>query len=419
MAYIEKRGKNSFRLNVVIGYDKIGKPLLERKNVKAKNPTEARKHLTLFEAEILNGKYVKVDDRMTLDLFYVEWQEKFAKENLTPDTCQNYVNILKRRILPVYGHMKLKDIKPIHVVNFIDDLKNKGKRLDGKDGALSASSVANCHRAFNSVLSFAVRLELIKDNPAKAVKPPKVKIKKSEVYSKVEVEILMSNLISYPLRWQALIMLALTTGAREGEIAALEFKHVDFEKVRIHIEQSLTEVTGEGLRLKQTKNERWRYVSLPGPMLNMLDKLKIQRSQENSVVNDMREWPDHFFIFANEFGKPIRPDSISQWWKRFTTRHKMKHIRFHELRHTSATMLINEGVHPKVISERLGHADISTTMNIYGHVLAEADQSAAQHFDSFFIGSDQKLIHSQNGSELGVNSISNVQKISETSKLKP
>ncbi|CAM4019957.1 tyrosine-type recombinase/integrase [Mesobacillus zeae] len=390
MAYIEKRGKSSFRLNVVIGYDKKGKALLERKNVKAKNATEAKKLLTLFEAEILNGKYVKVDDRMTLDLFFDEWLEKHAKENLTPDTCQNYVNIIRKRILPVYGHMKLKDIKPIHIVNFVDDLKKNGKRLDGKEGSLSASSIANCHRAFNNLLSFAVKLELIKDNPAKAVKPPKVKIKKSDVYSKEEIEVLISNLEKYPLRWQVLIMLALTAGAREGEIAALEFKHIDFEKCRIQIEQSLTEVTGKGIKLKQTKNERWRYVSVPSSLLTMLKRLKVQRSQEQMIVGDMREWTSHFFIFANEFGKPIRPDSISQWWKRFTTRHKMKHIRFHELRHTSATLLINEGVHAKVISERLGHADISTTMNIYGHVLTEADQTAAQHFDSLFRKTGEK-----------------------------
>ncbi|GIN88943.1 hypothetical protein J6TS2_53290 [Heyndrickxia sporothermodurans] len=116
----------------------------------------------------------------------------------------------------------------------------------------------------------------------------------------------------------------------------------------------------------------------------MLKQLYVQREQAKEDVGDAWEWGDHFFLFGNEFGKPIRPDSISQWWRRFTKKYKIKHIRFHDLRHTSATHLINEGVHPKVISERLGHADISTTMNIYGHVLAEADKSAASHFDHFF-----------------------------------
>lgn len=225
---------------------------------------------------------------------------------------------------------------------------------------------------------------MIKENPAKEVKPPKVKSKKSDVYSKEELDLLIEKLREKPFHWQILILLALSSGAREGEIAALEWKHINFEKGTVYIEQSLTEVIEEGVRLKSTKNERCRTVSLPIDLVKMLEQYNDQCIHERSKIEDILEWPDHFFIFANEVGKPIRPDSISQWWRRFTSKYKLKHIRFHELRHTSATLLINEGVHAKVISERLGHADISTTMNIYGHVLAEADQTAAKHFDSFF-----------------------------------
>lgn len=387
MASIEKRGKNSFRLSVVIGYEQDGTPIRERKTVKAKNPTEAKKQLTLFEAEILNGQYMQIEEKMTLTTFFQnEWLEKYADDpnNLTPDTRQNYINIMEKRILPKYGHMKLADIKTIHILNFINDLKKDGKRLDGREGPLSPSSIANCYRAFNNVLSRATEWKMIKENPATDVKPPKIKVKKSDVYSKEEVSRLLSCLEEKPFHWKVLVLLALATGAREGEIAALEWKHIDFEKGTVYIEQSLTEVVGKGVHLKSTKNERSRKVSLPDNLLVILRKLKTRRSHEQLLVGDMREWPDHFFIFANEFGKPIRPDSISQWWKRFTTKYKLKHIRFHELRHTSATLLINKGVHAKVIQERLGHADISTTMNIYGHVLIEADQAAASHFDSLF-----------------------------------
>lgn len=386
MASIEKRGKNSYRLSVVIGYESDGTPIRERKTVKAKNPTEAKKMLTLFEAEILQGQYLKVEEKMTLNLFFKEWLEKYANDpnNLSPDTRQNYINILEKRILPKYGHMKLADIKTIHIVNFVNDLKKDGRRLDGKKGPLSPSSIANCYRAFNNILSRAAEWQLIKENPAAAVKQPKITVKKSDVYSKEELNTLFTHLEKKPLHWKVLISLAISTGAREGEIAALEWKHIDFEKGTVFIEQSLTEVTGEGIQLKSTKSKRSRTVSLPGHLLKMLEKFNEQAVYERALVEDKLEWPDHFFIFANEFGKPIRPDSISQWWRRFTSKYKLKHIRFHELRHTSATLLINEGVHAKVISERLGHADISTTMNIYGHVLSEADQAAASHFDSFF-----------------------------------
>lgn len=388
MASIEKRGKDSFRLTVIIGYKEDGSKIYQRKTVKAKNPTEAKKKLTLFEAEILNGNYVNIEEKITLNAFFKEWLEKYANDpiNLTPDTRQNYINILKNRILPVYGHLKLTDIKTIHVLNFMNDLKKEGKRLDGKKGQLSASTIANCYRAFNNVLSRAADWKLIKDNPAKNVKPPKIKIKKSEVYSKEELNEIFRLLESYPLQWQVLITLAITTGARQGEIAALEWNHIDTEKNTLLIEQSLTEVVGKGVMVKSTKSGRIRAVSLPVSLVNMLKKLKTKQNEEQSKISDKldKDWKDHNFVFANEFGKPIRPDSISQWWSRFIDKNKVKKIRFHDLRHTSATLLINEGVHAKVISERLGHADISTTMNIYGHVLAEADQTAASHFDSFF-----------------------------------
>jgi integrase len=390
LASIEKRGKSSYRLTVVIGYDSKGNPIRERKNVKAKNPTEAKKLLTLFEAEILNGQYIKIEENMTLIRFYDDWLDKYAKVNLSPDTTQNYINILNKRILPIYGHMKLVDIKTIHIINFLNDIKKDGRRLDKKKGPLSDSSIANCYRAFNNILSRAAEWKLIKENPAAAVKQPKIKMKKSEVYSKEDMEKLLSLLDNYPFHWRTLVYLALSTGAREGEIAGLEWKHIDFEKKTVLIEQSITDATGEGVKIKSTKNGKSRIVSLPDPLIQMLTKLELIRTAEKSQVEDRWEWEVHFFIFGNEFGKPIRPDSISQWWSRFIKKNKLKKIRFHDLRHTSATLLINEGVHAKVISERLGHADISTTMNIYGHVLAEADQSAANHFNAFFQNRSEK-----------------------------
>lgn len=161
-------------------------------------------------------------------------------------------------------------------------------------------------------------------------------------------------------------------------------KHVDFEIGTIRIEQAITEIKGKGVQIKGTKTGKDRTVSVPEKLLEMLKKLELTSRQDKLKVRELWEWPDHFFIFGNEFGKPIRPDSIGQWWRRFSQKNDFKHIRFHDLRHTSATLLINEGVHAKVISELLGQADISTTMNIYGHVLEEADKTAAAHFDSFF-----------------------------------
>jgi len=384
MASVEDRKNGSYRLTVILGYDEKGVPIRERKTVKAKNKTEAKKMLTIFEAEILKGKYIKVNKLATLRDFYKDWLEKYAQEEYSPKTLQNYINDLNTRVLPVLGHMKLAEIEPIHVVNFMNKIKKDGQRLDGKPGKLASSTIRNIFNALNSVLSCAVEWRYISENPATPAKPKKPTHKKSEVYTKQEVDHLIEILAGCEFRWMTLILLALSTGAREGEIAALEFKHIDFDNCKIKIEQSITPVKGKGLKVKSTKNGKERTVSVPKPLIEMLDKLHTERKKEKLKAGDKKVWEDHFFVFANEFGKPLRPDSIYQWWSRLTTKYKMKHIRFHELRHTSATLLINEGVHAKVISERLGHGDISTTMNIYGHVLQEADETAANHFDSLF-----------------------------------
>ena len=134
--------------------------------------------------------------------FYKEWLEKYANDSLSPDTKQNYINILNKRILPLYGHMKLTDIKSHpHYHQFYERLKKDGRRLDGKEGSLSNSSIANCYREFNNVLSRATKWKHIKENSAKGIKPPTVKSKRSDVYSKDELNILFDKLESYPLHW--------------------------------------------------------------------------------------------------------------------------------------------------------------------------------------------------------------------------
>ncbi|MGG3626435.1 tyrosine-type recombinase/integrase [Bacillus gobiensis] len=387
MANIEKRGKNRFRLSVVIGYDSNGNAIRERKTVQAKTLKEARVMLAEFELEVLGGNYIR-PDTTTLNQFYLDWLEKYAEGSLSPDTLRDYVLIFETRILPKYGHMKLSDIKTMHIVNFINDLNKPGARLDGKPGPLSSCRINNCYKAFNNLLARATEWKLIKENPADPVNTPKVRNKKSEVYTKEEIQTIFEKLEKVDFRWQVLVSLAFVTGAREGELAALEDIHMNFEKGSIYIEQAITEVKGKGVVVKSTKNERQRHISVPEQIMNMIKKLIHIRKQEKFKVGSQWQWEDHLFLFGNEFGKPLRPDSISQWWKRFTTRHQIKHIRFHSLRHTSATHLINEGVHAKIIQERLGHTKLDTTMSIYGHVMKEADQKSATHFDTFF---DKKI----------------------------
>jgi integrase len=381
MSYPEPRGKGKYRLNVTIGTDDKGYPIRERKTVKAKNITEAKKLLAEFEAEVNSGHYLKPTD-ITLKQFHPKWKE-YIEGTQTPSTRASNEQIMDNRIMPKYGHMKLSVLKPMHIFNFVNDLKKDGRRLDGKKGKLSASTVRNCYKTFHSILQCAVDLGIIKENPADGVKPPKLGKSKTDVYSKEETSKMIEQLDNVDFKWNLLILLAFTVGAREGEIAALEWKHIDTKNNTIRIEQSLSDEFGLSLK-DTTKTDRDRMVKMPTALSTLFDQYHKQKTIDKNIIPyDFGDGKEHLFIFSNLVGKPIRPDSISQWWRRFTKKYKLRHIRFHDLRHTSATFLINENVQSKIISGRLGHSNIQTTMNVYGHFLEEADEGAVEYFDDF------------------------------------
>lgn len=387
VASFREISKGKYKLTVELGYVG-GKRKKKNRTVNAKNKTEAGKLLTLFEAEVLSNQLID-ETKLSVEGFYNQWLEKYAADHYAVRTLQETKNIFKQRILPEFGPMKLKDVKKIHIVNYIDDLKKHGKRLDGKEGNLSASSIRNIYHALNGLFKIAEEWELIDQNPCYKIKLPKVVNKKSEVYSLDQSRKLFALLEKEDPVWQIIVQLAAVLGAREGEIAALEGKHLDFVNNAITIEQAFVTIPEEGLILKSTKTERTRKVSVPEELMKSLKKLRAIKYEQEMEMKNLWKWPDHLFLFSDEYGQPVRPDTISQRWIRFfdkkeTKKSKLKKIRFHDLRHTSATILINEGVHAKIIQERLGHTKISTTMDIYGHVLQEADQSAASHFDTLF-----------------------------------
>lgn len=421
---LEKRGKK-FRMRVTIGYNETGNPIRKSRMSKSTDKTSAKKELALFISELEANNYHTPEKITFKNFMYNEWLPKHAQKNLTYDTWHNYQITLEKRILPTIGSMQLDSIKTMHIVNIINDLQADDMRKDDKKGKLSANTIRNIYKALKSVLNTAVEWNILLKNPADGVKLPVAKRKKMSVYDEKEVADLYKALSEEEFEMQLLVTLALSTGAREGEIAALEFKHINFDSNEITFEHTIVEQKGIGVTLKETtKTGNDKTLSIPDELSRMLKKHYLEKSQDiifllmdhypdiidlklidaiqsnkitfkkiTSIMNKIKlagtkeqidwQFPNHFFLFSDKNGKPRRPDSLGKRWTRFLTRNDLKVIRFHDLRHTSATLLINAGVHSKVIQERLGHTKITTTMDIYGHVLKKADETAAKHFDSY------------------------------------
>jgi integrase len=232
-----------------------------------------------------------------------------------------------------------------------------------------------------NIFSIAVEWRVIKNNPVADVKAPKVVHKESEVYDENEIQSLFKALEEEPYHWRMMITLALTTGLRRGELVGLEWKNVDLEQGIIFVKQSISDWIDGKPVIKEPKTKKSKR------KINLSDAVWAETKDYYEVCK--KEWEklektrdeNHFFVFYNQYGHAFYPESPYLWFRTFLKKHNLRYIKFHDLRHTSATLLINQGVHAKIISERLGHANITTTMNIYGHVLQKADKEAANKFD--------------------------------------
>ncbi|MFJ7920040.1 tyrosine-type recombinase/integrase [Lysinibacillus fusiformis] len=387
MGYVQKISKNKFKLIADLGY-RGNRRIRKTKNVEAKSEKEAMRLLILFEEEMKQNKDVYFSDieSITLNHLFPRWKDNYAKQHYSARSFHDNCTHLEKRILPIFGDIKLKDIKKVDVVFFVGDLQKKKRRLDGKESELSPSTIHNIYKAFASIMNVAVEWNLIEESPCKNIKLPKLKYEEGKAYSEEQVKLLFERLNNRETAEKRLLVeLAVVSAARQGELVALEEKHLNIENNTLLIEQALVNLTGDGIIIKETKGKRKRVVTIPSNILNDLVTLAAVKKYQLEEAGEERVWEGHTFLFSNEFGKPYRPDSISQWWDRFMKKNPdLPRIRFHDLRHTSATLLIHAGEHPKVIQSRLGHSNITTTMNTYGHLLQETDQRASSHFDKLF-----------------------------------
>jgi len=400
MANYRQRGKNSWEFTISLGRGADGKYIRRTKTVVVvderilRAPKRLEMHLEQewlkFKEEVEAGNYI-APAKLTFGQFVELWKEKYAHAQLERKTIHNYQVNLHLRILPTFGHLQLDQIKPLHIIDFLESLGKAGSRKDNKSGALSSATIQYNHRILKNIFSRAVEWKVIKENPAAEVKKPRVVHKEIIPYDEDEVRVMLQALQKEPYHWRMMITLALTTGMRRGELLGLEWKHIDWKTGVIDVQQSVSiSLKGEVIvKEPKTRNSK-RKVALSPSVLGELREYYTYRTKERNMIGDAWQGGERFFVFAHADGKAFHHERPYLWFRQFIKKNGFRYIRFHDLRHTSATLLINQGVHAKLISERLGHGSITTTMNIYGHALRSADQAAADKFENLFNLDDKR-----------------------------
>lgn len=413
MPNITKRGDN-YRIKVFAGYDAEGRQIVRSCTFKpdpSKTDRQNKKALEVFaiefEQKVLSGKLLD-GERMTFQQ-YVEtvWLPEYAEKQLAATSYEDAKSALERVFIPAVGNMKLSQIQPLHIQKILDDMQTNGYEKYGKKHAYSTTSIKRYYAVLSSCMTQAVYWQLIEDNPCRRVRPPKAERKKEvKAFTLEEAQTFLSFLdepytvISrgrerrdgtasseheeirhVPLQLKVFYYMSLFGGFRRGELLALTWDDVDFDTGTITINKSRAR-TQQGVITKTTKNQTSdRSVVLPTECMELLRSHQIDQKKYRLAVGTY--WKDHNMIFTQDNGKPLDPDTPSKAFRKIIKRYnaghteKLPEISLHGLRHTSATLLISGNLDVKTISARLGHADTSTTLNIYSHALKKRDEEAA------------------------------------------
>lgn len=389
---IEKRGKNSYRLTVSEGFDLSGKPMIHRKTVHG-TKKDAEVELAKFVTEVQNG--LVIDGKsLKFSEFTEIWKRDYGSKELAPSTYKRYCRMLETRLLPYFGHFYINKIKPTDIMKFYDLLEKDTQlvRKQGNNGAktkkpLSGKTILEHHRLLRAMLHKAVYWQLIVANPAERVQPPKARKPKRRSYDDEQTKILLENLellSSEDIKYKVAIILTVFTGVRLGELMGLEWQDVDFKNGIISINRSSQYLADMGVFAKVPKTESSiREIAIPEFIVSLLEEYKLWYEEQKSIYGELWTNSDRLFVQAD--GKPMHPSTISKWFVKYVGQIGLPVINFHGLRHTNASLLVAQNIDIAVISARLGHAQISTTLDFYVHPLLSHNRKAGYALENLLL----------------------------------
>jgi len=371
--HITKRG-NSWSAIVDLPADPVsGKRRQKRITARTKKEIEAK------VAEIIQKSQAGFIDagKLTVREFFARWLETTAP-TLRPVTQRRYHDLVRLHIVGGIGNLLLSKLTVADVQRLYGDRLQR----------LSPTTVRYIHAVLHHALDDAVKWGLLARNVIDAVEPPKKARNEMHVWNVEQVARVLRAAADDPL--EALWRLAIYTGMRRGELLALKWSDLELENAALSIQRSLSRGQTSRLEEGEPKSQSGRRrITLSPSVVESLKRHRIRQLEHRLAAGDVYE--DRGYVFANDTGGYLHTNSLYRRFRDLVARAGVPSIRFHDLRHTSATLLLAEGVHGKIVQERLGHANIAMTLDLYSHVTADMQRQAADLLEASIASANQRM----------------------------
>ncbi len=376
--HIYKRAKDSWTIVYDLPVDMITGQRRQKSQTIRGTKREAERSLREILLSLEQGSYVK-PNKITLGEWLRQWLKDYVSLNTTDRTQESYTSIIERHLIPSLGKIFITDLQPQQIQSYYADKLNKG-RADGK-GGLSARSVVYHHRILSKALDYAVKMSIAIRNVAKIVQPPRVQRVTMRTLSADEVVRFLDT--ARATDYYVYFATLLYTGLRRGELLALRWRNLNLDNDMLTVVETAYKLGNGDYVIKEPKTAHSRRtVTLPSSLVELFKAYRADQELLRIQLGITLSVDD--FVFIRHGGSPINPSAVTLAFRRIIKRAGLRSLRIHDLRHTHASLMLTAGVHPKVVSERLGHANIGITLDIYSHVLPGLQEAAADKFDKIF-----------------------------------
>ncbi|EAE5669171.1 site-specific integrase [Listeria monocytogenes] len=383
MASYVSLGNNKYELRVSKGYDARGKQIRKTKNVTAKTVKALKLELSNFEAYVYSSDYTEIKDMRFID-FVEKWRINYAKRELKGNTIDKYNLFLDNWIIPYFERKKISKITTMQLLDYFHEVQKKG---------VSPSALEGHHRVIRSLFKYAALWGITETDVSLSVKKPTYKVPEKNIYNRQEIEVLIDRIKILQKYQQVMIKLALYCGLRRGEVIGLTTKDMNYNKNTINVYRAVIKSASEGIKLDETKNKRKRIVPAPAGLMKEIKELAKEKQKNKDKLGLLWKGTKDLdgktvvLIFSRDDGTPFTPASVTRMFNRFLEKEEnndLTKISFHDLRHSAASFLLEQGINVKVIQNILGHSDIKVTLNTYAHITEDGYSEAAKTFDNFY-----------------------------------